>query len=240
MSGGVLTPVEQSTLTERMDYARALAHSGLLPEAYRNQPANVLFAVDYGVAIGVPPITAIMGINVIMGKPTLSADLMAALIRRAGHKLRIKVTGTKPADLVAVAELIRNDDPDFTYRTRWDMAKAQAAGLAGKDNWKKTPAAMLKARAISEVAREGASEVLHGLVYTAEELGATEVPDQDSDPATGHTEPDTVDAELVEDVPTKGMTVRTDDGVYDATTGQKLTDLPEEPEKAFPEQDTLT
>src|SRR5690606_14023424 len=98
--------------------------------------------------------------------PTLSADLMAAKVRAAGHRLRVRVEDG-PA---AVAELTRSDDPDYTFVCRWDMDRARNAGLVGKDNWSNFPAAMLKARAISEVIREGASEVLHGAIYTPEEM----------------------------------------------------------------------
>lgn len=155
-----------ASLSERMDYARALATSDLLPAQYRNKPGNVLLAVEYGQALGIPPMTAIQGIHVIQGKPTLSADLMAAMVRRAGHRLRVRVDDGP----VGVAELIRSDDPEYTYRCSWDIGRAKAADLLGKDNWKHHLPSMLKARAISEVVREGASEVLHGLIYTAEEL----------------------------------------------------------------------
>lgn len=171
----------QGTLTERMNYARALATAELLPPAYRNNPGNVLLAVEYGNALNIPPMTAIQGVHVIQGKPTLSADLMAALVRRAGHKLRVQVDDAPEA----VAQLIRADDPDFTYECRWDMERAKRADLLGKGTWKAHPKAMLKARAIAEVVREGASEVLHGVIYTADELGAEVV---DGEEVTVNTE----------------------------------------------------
>ena len=176
--------VKAPSLPERMEYAKALATASLLPDAYRGKPGNVLLAVEYGHALGVPPMTAIQGIHVIKGKPTLSADLMAALVRRSGHRLRVHVEDGP----VAVAELIRSDDADYTYTCRWDIDRARQADLLGKDNWEHHPAAMLKARAISEVVREGASEVLHGMIYTPEELGAV---------VDG--EGDVIDGEIVED-----------------------------------------
>jgi hypothetical protein len=89
------------------------------------------------------------------------------MVRKAGHRLR--VTGD---DRTATAHLIRADDPDFTYEAIWTLDRARVAGLAGKNVWKNYPAAMLRARAITEVARMGASDALYGLVYTPEELGA--------------------------------------------------------------------
>lgn len=157
----------RNPLQAKISYARELANSGLLPASYRKQPANILYAVEYGEMLGLSPMAAITGIHVIEGKPTASAGLISALVRRAGHKLR--VTGD---DNKALAEIIRADDPDFTFRSEWTMGRAQQAGLTGKKVWKQYPAAMLKARAISEVARDACEEALSGVHYTPEELGA--------------------------------------------------------------------
>lgn len=155
-----------ATLPEKMEWARALATSNLLPRQYQNNPGNLLFAVEYADALGVSRINAITSIHVIEGKPSASADLIASLVRRAGHKLRVMGD-----DTYAEAHLIRADDPEFTYKARWDMAKARAAGLLGKSVWKSYPGAMLRSRAITEVARMGASDSLFGVIYTPEELG---------------------------------------------------------------------
>lgn len=156
-------------LSERMKYAQALAVADLLPAAYRRKPANILLAMEYGHALGLDTITAIQQVHVIEGKPSASAQLIGGLVRRAGHKLR--VTGD---DRHAVAEIIRCDDPDFTFRAEWTLQRAQAAGLTGKGVWKQYPAAMLKARAITEVARDACPEALAGVAYTPEELNADE------------------------------------------------------------------
>ena len=157
---------EASSLTARMQYAQALAASSLLPAAYRKQPANVLVAAEYGVSLGLSAVTAMQMVHVIEGKPTASAQLIGALVRRAGHRLR--VTGD---DTHAVAEIVRADDPEFVFRSEWTTARAQQANLTGKGTWKQYPAAMLKARAITEVARDACPEALAGVAYTPEELG---------------------------------------------------------------------
>lgn len=162
----VIREPSRSTLSEKLIYAKQLAESGLLPKAFRGQPANVLYAVEYGDMLGLSPMAAITGIHVIEGKPSASAALMSALVRRAGHRLRI--TGN---DEKSIVEIVRSDDPDFVFRSEWTMLRAKQAGLAGKQVWKNYPAAMLKARAVSECARDACEEVLCGLHYTPEELG---------------------------------------------------------------------
>jgi hypothetical protein len=189
--------VEPTALDSKVTYAKHLAQAGLLPKAYQGQPANLLLAMEYADALGIPTMTAISGVHIVDGKPTASAGLMSALVRRAGHKLR--VTGD---DTQATAEIIRADDPDFTFRSVWTMERAKAAGLAGKGVWKQYPAAMLKARAISEVARDACQEALSGVIYTPEELGAlvTVTADGEMAPADLAPEPaDIVDAEVVEE-----------------------------------------
>lgn len=191
--------VRADDLGAKVTYAKHLAQAGLLPKAYHGQPGNVLLAVEMGESLGIPTMTAISSIHIVDGKPTASAGLMSALVRRAGHRLR--VTGD---DTRAVAEIVRADDPDFTFRSEWTMERAKAAGLTGKGVWKSYPAAMLKARAISEVARDACQEALSGVIYTPEELGAAITVDADGEmvmeaqPTTAPLE-DIVDAEVVEE-----------------------------------------
>ena len=138
---------DAATLHTRMDYAKALAQSNLLPSAYPKPPANILVAIEYGEALGLAPMVAIQQISVIQGKPTMSAQLMGALVRQAGHRLRVSVDESSKA---VVAELTRSDDPDFTFRSVWDMGRAQAAGLTSKGgSWKTYPLAMLRSSSSS-------------------------------------------------------------------------------------------
>jgi hypothetical protein len=163
-----------ANLADMVRYADHLADANLLPAQYRQKPANVLYAMEYGRTLGITPIAAITGIHVIEGKPSASAALISGLVRQAGHKLRVTGNG-----LSATAQIVRADDPDFTYEVTWELRQnangnpnAQDANLLNKDVWKKYPAAMLKARAISQVARDACEEVLFGLHYTPEELNA--------------------------------------------------------------------
>ena len=160
---------ELVTIQSQKEYAEILSASNLLPRAYQKQPANVFTAMAMGEALGLKPIEAINSINVIQGKPALSAELMGAMVRRAGHKLRITCTKNPPT---ATATLIRKDDPDAPFTVTWDEKAATRAGLwMSSPSWQKYPDQMMRARAITEVCRMGAADALSGFVYTAEELG---------------------------------------------------------------------
>ena len=199
-------------LTERMRYAQALAAADLLPASYRSKPANVLLAMEYGLALGLDTVTAIQQVHIIEGRPSASAQLLAALVRRAGHRLR--VSGD---DRHATAEIIRHDDPEFTFTSEWTIERAATANLAGRDQWKKYPAAMLKARAITEVARDACPEVLSGVTGTAGELEHDDpTPWQPDDgltvePATGEI---IEDAEIADENPAPAAVGELDESVH--------------------------
>ncbi len=190
MSGQELALIP-ATAAERWKYAETLADANLIPAAFRRRPADVFYAVEYGAMLGLSPVAAMTGIHVIEGKPTASSALMSALVRKAGHRLRVRVEGkVSDGTLTATAELVRADDPDHPFTATWDLQRAERAGLLslktedgrvipwsrsekGKPQaWEKFPEAMAKARAISEVCRDGAEECLFGMHYTPEELGA--------------------------------------------------------------------
>lgn len=152
-------------LGPKVEYCRLLAASGLLPEQYQGKPENILWAIEYGRSLGIEPMAAINGINVIKGKPTASAALIQTLVRNAGHRLRVQADSTK-----AVCEIIRKDDPDYVFTSIWDMERAKLAGLTSNPSWAKYPQQMLKARAVSECARDACAEVLAGVQYTPEEM----------------------------------------------------------------------
>lgn len=203
---------DDTSLPAKIEWAKTMAVASLLPREYQGNPGNLLYAIEYADSLGIDRINAITSIHVINGKPSASADLIASLVRRAGHKLRI--TGDETH---AVAQIVRSDDPDFTFEARWDVKKATAAGLWGKGNWRNYPGAMLRARAITEVARSGASDALYGVIYTPEELGADEPMESPQARESGRerlaaalsktepeappefVEPDVIEGEVVED-----------------------------------------
>lgn len=199
-------PHDFQRLTEM---ARLVAASSLLPGTLRDKPANVAIILMGARALDVPAFWALQSMHVIDGKLTMSADLMRALVIRAGHSFRVlERTAQK-----AVVEIIRKgDDKPYVAEFTWDDAKL--AELAGKSNWKKYPKAMLVARATSLAVRDHCPDVLFGVVYTPDELGADT--DADGNPLDGQViEVPTGDqiTELVFEI--SGTTTATFRGVWD-------------------------
>lgn len=162
-------PTTPAVLDTQMQFAKAVTASGgsILPKAYQNNPGNALIAINLGSSMGLAPAESLYRIDVIQGTPTASAELVASNVRKAGHKLRVRVDEQAQS---VTAEIIRADDPDYTYSVTRDMKWAQGMGLATKDNYKKQPMTMLQWRAITAVARLAASEALYGVGYTADEV----------------------------------------------------------------------
>lgn len=175
MSEMTLHQPAPDALAQQYRFAEAVTKTGgsILPKAYQGNLGNALIAINLGSSMGLAPAESLYRINVIQGTPTASAELVASNVRKAGHKLRVRVDEKAQS---VTAEIIRADDPDYTYAVTRDMAWAKQMGLAGKDNYVKQPMTMLQWRAITAVARLAASEALYGVAYTADEVREGEAP----------------------------------------------------------------
>src|SRR5215831_8093311 len=60
---------------------RVLAQSGYFQDA--KEEAQAVVKVLYGAELGIGPVSAMMSIDIIKGKPTLKPNAMAAVIRRS-------------------------------------------------------------------------------------------------------------------------------------------------------------
>ena len=187
--GQDLTKASKATLQEQLEFAKLASTATILPEAYRNKPADVLVAVNYGASMGLSFADSLYRINVIKGKPSMSAELIASQVRSAGHQLLPKKEDLQRQSVTVT--IIRCDMPDYPFTATRDRAWAQNMELLGKDNYKKQLMTMLYWRALTAVAREACPEALYG-AYTPDEL--QDIPDD----THAHVEPDT---EPVQSVP---------------------------------------
>ena len=154
-------------LSDQMKKAEVMAASSLLPESYRKQPANLLWAMEMADALDVSLAQAITGITVIQGKPTMSAEMMRALVLRAGHRFTV----TDMSDKAVTVTVARREWPDDVQQFTFTMADAQHAGLAKSATYQKHPKAMLLARCTSMACRAVFPDVVSGMGYTPDEIG---------------------------------------------------------------------
>lgn len=149
------------------DLASQIAATDFAPQGLRGKPAAVMAAMLQGAELGIGPMQALSQIAVINGKPCMSAQLMRALVQRAGHELWFK---SKTNTRVTICGRRQDWPADRVAEVSWSMDDAKAAGLAGGQNYRKYPRAMLAARATGELCRDNFADVLGGIGYTPEEL----------------------------------------------------------------------
>jgi len=130
-----------------------------------------------GREMGYGAFASVQGIHVIQGKPTVSANLMAAAVKahpRYNYKV-IEMTDDKVS-----IQFYEDGQPSGV--SEFTKADAALAGLTGKDIWKKFPRNMLFSRALSNGVRWFAPDVFNGnTMYTPDEVDA----DVTIDMATG-------------------------------------------------------
>src|SRR5271168_61475 len=106
--------------------------------------------------LGILPMQALNGgIWNIQGKIEISARLMNAMIRRAGHSIRIVESTSRKC----IIEGRRVDNGD-TFTAQFTIEDAHAAGLSNRPTWKAYTEDMLFARAMSRLGRRLFSDVI--------------------------------------------------------------------------------
>lgn len=158
---------------QKKDLAKTLLASRFLPSAFTT-PEQVLAVMMKGQELNIPPMEALSGINVIQGKPTVSPQLMLAMVRRTRQLEDFQINQTESGVTVVVKR--KGQSP---VTKSFGKREADALGLSGKDNYKKQPFVMYQWRAVASVLRLAFPDVISGL-YTTEEMN----PDAQIDPET--------------------------------------------------------
>jgi hypothetical protein len=137
--------------------ALAVAKSGFFGLKTPEQAAALMLVAQ---ADGLHPAKAATHYHIIGGKPALSADAMLARFQAAGGRVDWGTYGDE------AVEGTFTHSAGGSVKIRWDLARAKKAGVGNLD---KFPAAMMRARCISEGVRTVFPGVIVGM-YTPEEL----------------------------------------------------------------------
>lgn len=149
----------------------------------KNTPQRAGAAMALAQSMGFAPVVGLTSIDIIDGKPSPSAQLLASAIdRHPDYEYDCIESSTERA----VLAFYRRNPATGKWRERgrveWTMKDAERAGLAGKGNWRKHPRPMLFWRAMTEGARLFCPDILSGTpFYAPEELR----PDESVNPETG-------------------------------------------------------
>jgi hypothetical protein len=151
---------------ERM--ATKLSESSMLPDHFRGKPANVFWALAYGLEVGLTPVQSLQSLYVVHGRPGMYADAMIALVLVSGkaeYFHRVESSATE-----ATYETKRKGSPKAATLTV-TIDDAKAAGWTSNAKYTSEPRRMLEARCKSQLARDCYPDVLRGMA-AAEDIEA--------------------------------------------------------------------
>jgi hypothetical protein len=156
---------DESEYRVMQSMAKMMVDSGFFTDV--KQVAQAMVKIQAGREIGLPPFAAMSGIHIVQSKPVLGANLIATLVKNdPRYDYRVKQADAQACVLTWYEGGKPVGESTFTW------SEATAAGLTGKDNWKKYPSDMLFARALTRGARRYAPGIFGGApIYTPDEMG---------------------------------------------------------------------
>lgn len=144
--------------------ATVLCNTAMVPATFRGKPDDGAAAILYGAEVGLKPQQALQQVFVVHGQPAIYARTMAALLKAKGYKFSTVESTDESVTVHGVSP--RGEEETST----WTIQRAKTAGYTSNKKYQTDPQAMLYAKALSEVARKLAPDVLLGIKYTAEDL----------------------------------------------------------------------
>lgn len=163
LTNHLLDPGSWSVIREQ---ASVLYKSRLLPQTI-DSPEKAIAIILKGSELGIPPMLAFSHLNIIKGKPTISSELMLALIYK--NLPGVTINFTRIDNTGCEIEACRPGCAVTTFKFTQEDAKS--AQLLDKEVWKLYPRSMYRSRCISEMARSIFPDIIMGCSYTPEELG---------------------------------------------------------------------
>lgn len=186
--------------------AHTLAGSNVIPYRLKGKPADVAVILLAAREYGIPPLMALSKLPVVNGTPAPMGELMVALVLRAGHYIAadfrnpdgtVYAGGPVSREHYGEARYKRREWPEREV-LRFTLAEAVQAGLVtlnrdgtphARDDknrptpWEQYLPNMARWRAVANACRLAFADVLLGLSYLPEELGA--VVDAEGAPIVG-------------------------------------------------------
>lgn len=154
-------------VAQTSEVAARFKESGLFPDL--KSEAQAFVKILAGQELGIGPMAAVAGLNVIQGKVTLSANLLATMVKRhPAYDYRVSKHTDEGCRIVFLQNGEEIGESVFT------LEDARRAGLKGA-NWSKWPKAMLFARALTQGVRWYCPDVTAGSpAYDTDEIEQAE------------------------------------------------------------------
>ena len=179
------------SIDDAVRIASAMSSSKKFPDI--KNPEMAFAKMMAGAELGFGPFASISGVDIIQGRPALSARLIASAVKASDkYDFIVQDHSDKLCKIEFFEYSLDRSNKESIGTSEFTIEDAKKAGLTNRDNWKKYPRNMLYARAISNGVRWHCPDIFHGGAYTHEELGV-------EDPVESG-EPVEVDSYVVSDV----------------------------------------
>lgn len=179
-----IAPVEESTGLSTiwtddakwkvaMSRVKALAASDLVPDNYKNKPANCLIALDLSNRMKVSPLMVMQNLYVVKGKPAWSGSYCISAVNNSGFYsplefIRILDDKGEVKGYYAQATDLRTGRVCEGSPVTWDMVKGEGWYDKLGSKWKTMPDQMFRYRAASFFVRAFCPEILNGIQEVGE------------------------------------------------------------------------
>lgn len=213
---GVFESLANFEAAQRM--AKALASSTVVPKEYQGNVSNCLIAMEYAARTRASVLAVMQSLNVIHGRPAMSATFAIASVNTCGRFAEISYQWRNREQPVeqwacrAVAKSLRTGEELHGTTITWDMAKREGWTTKNGSKWQTMPEQMFRYRAATFWVRAYAPDILLGMRTTdeAEDILVEAGPPSTIGPdAPRFSEPQTgmsgLDAALGEADPDKGV-----------------------------------
>jgi hypothetical protein len=177
-----------NSIEDMKKWAEYIIDSGLLPGSI-TEPEQVITMVQHGKELGLSPMISLHNIHVISGRPTLSHTMLGTLLKRHNvewvwnedfetiinkdgkpEKMGDGTINKRTTIHFYWKSKITDKVMDTTFSVTW--AQMVLSGFTTKDNWKRMPKEMMRARCLTYGVRALFPEVLGGF-YTDIEVADT-------------------------------------------------------------------
>jgi hypothetical protein len=163
--------------------AECMAKSQLVPKAYQGRPSDILIAGAMGARLGLDPFSAMSGIAVVNGRPTLYGDAMLAVCSGRKDWRGLDVIWKGESEVTVTVKRAVADGSIVTSSGTFSVDDAKKSGLWGKQGpWTQYPKRMLELRARAFALRNSYADALLGFYAREEMEGVIEVEATDVTP----------------------------------------------------------
>ena len=151
-------------------FSEIMAQSDIIPQHYRNKPANVFIAVQSAYRMDLDPMLVMQNTYVVSGKLGMNSTFAISLANKSGmfeNGIRYRSKGEGDNLEVTAYTNLKKTGEEIAYTFHFKTAIAE--GYTRNPKYKTMPELMLRYRAATLLIRTHAPEVLNGM-HMIEEL----------------------------------------------------------------------